>query len=135
MSLSFHYQFKAPDCTSPQVLKSFLSSIEPQVNAMGFHETFILNGRFDSPEKHGLAKRLGCRYSVEHEALAGLSLPADGQIYNLDVEMGFGRLIPTYGVVLLAADKQGVEFCLGFLRFPKEIVDIHGQTPRRNRPQ
>jgi hypothetical protein len=127
VSLSFRYEIKAPATTSPELLQLFLSRIERNVKELGFDDTFILNGPFDTADKQALSQRIGARYYLENENLKGLALPADGQIFHHDLVSGLGRLIPIYGVLLLAAEKQGVEFCLGFLQFPKEIRDIHGK--------
>ena len=58
----------------------------------------------------------------------GLTIPADGQLRDLDPNSGECRLIPERGVVLVITDERGRESCFGFLKFPERIVDIHGKV-------
>jgi len=63
---------------------------------------------------------------VTDDRLKGIPVPAPGQVWDVDPVTGECRVIPEHGVVLAVTDEHGHEACFGFLRYPRAILDIHG---------
>lgn len=131
MGLSYHYEFTAPAETPASHLEEFLRDVEQLARTLGFAPTIVLNAPFDTKERRDYARRLGGSYTLEDERLKGVVLPLEGQIRDHDAIAGRCRLIPKHGVVLVVTDERGCETCFGFLKFPKEILDIHDKRIAR----
>jgi hypothetical protein len=126
MGLSFFHEFTAPADTSASELESFLRDVQREAESLGFNPTIVLNVPFDTPERCEFANRLGGNFTLQHERLKGVAIPAPGQLRNHDQESGECRLFPKHGVVLVVTDERGCEACFGFFRFPEHVIDIHG---------
>ena len=127
MALSYYFSITAAANTPSATLEQFLKRAEVSARTMGFNPTLVLNATFDTAERRTFARRLTSGYPLEDPGLAGVVLPAEGQIWNHDPAVGSCRLIPEQAVVLILTDKSGTEVVLGFFRFPRDILDAHGK--------
>src|ERR1051325_4153711 len=127
MGLTYHFEFSAPASVDPSELENFLKDVESEAKAMGFDPTMVLNAQFDSTARRDFARRLTSGLHFEHEALKGVVILKEGQMWSHDPATGSGRLIPEQGVVLVVTDEEKRESVFGFLRYPDELVDHGGR--------
>jgi hypothetical protein len=78
MGLSYYYEFSAPSLTTAEELEAFLKEVEQLAKSLGFSPTTVLNVPFDTNERREFARRLGGSYTIQHERLKGVVLPAEG---------------------------------------------------------
>jgi hypothetical protein len=128
MALSYHFSISAPSSASPDELEQFLKRVEAQAKQMGFNPTMVLNAAFDTEERRKFARRITSGLLLEDPRLAGIVLPDEGQLWSHDPVHGACRVMPKRAVVVILTDSTGIEVCFGFLQYPEEILDIHGQV-------
>lgn len=129
MSLSFYYEFTAPETVTADELEIFLRDAERLSKSLGFAPMTVLNVPFDTLERCEFSRRLGGSLRGQDERLKGIAIPAAGQIRDHDLVACDCRMVPRHGVVLVVTDEHGCESCFGFLKFSEHIVDFHGNVP------
>jgi hypothetical protein len=127
MSLSYHFTFSAPVTTTAGELLKFLRNVETDAQKMGFRPTMVLDAKFDTPERHDFARRLTTGYRLESEALKGVVILREGQVWSHNPVHGDCRVIPERGVVLVVTDEQGREIVFGFFRYPAALKDLNAR--------
>ena len=127
MALSYHFSLSAPSSASAAVLEEFLRGVESKAKEMGFHPTMVLNAEFDSGKRREFSRRLTSGLFLEDPRLIGIVTPAKDQLWSHDPLNGSCRVMPKRAVVLIVTDYAGTEVCLGFFKYPEQIVDIHGR--------
>lgn len=127
MGLSYHFSFYAPPETTAGKLEDFLRIVEKQAKVIGFNPTLVLNASFDNVERKEFARRVTPGLFVENEALQGVVLPQQNQVFSHDPISGTCRLAPEHGMLLVLTD-CGLETILGFLRFPETLSDVNSRT-------
>jgi len=126
MGLTYSYEFTAPAAATAAELKAFLKEAQKIAESLGFAPATVLAATFDTPERRDFSRHLGGSFFVEDDRLKGVVIPAAGQVRDHNPLSGECRLIPTEGVVLILTDERGCESPFGFLKYPEQIVDIHG---------
>lgn len=128
MGLSYHYSLRAPASTTAVELAVFLGTVEGDAKLLGFDPTIVVNGPFDSPDRRNFARKVARGRIIEDSCLRGeLDLPKE-ICWSHYPDSGECRLAPSYGVVLVLTDEQGVESVFGFFRFPEQIRDRAGKV-------
>ncbi len=94
---------------------------------MGFEPTLVLEAEFDTPERQRFARQLTTGLRLESEALKGVVVLRDGQVWSHDPDSGSCRVIPDRGVVLVVTDERKREVVFGFLKYPAELKDLNGK--------
>ena len=74
------------------------------------------------------SRRLTSGLFLEDPRLVGIVAPVEGQLWSHDPLNGGCRVMPKHAVVLILTDQVGTEVCLGFFKYPEEILDIHGRV-------
>ena len=128
MGLSYHFTLSAPASKTPDELERFLKSVESKAKELGFRQTLVLNAPFDTKERRDFARRLTTGLFIEDTRLAGIVSPAPDQLWSHDPVAGACRVMPKQAVVLIVTDERGCECFFGFLRYPEEIINVHGKT-------
>ncbi len=127
MGFSYHYSLCASASTTAATLARFLEKVEGDAKLLGFYPTIVVNGPFNTPERHNFARRVARGRIIEDSNLRGeLDLPRE-ICWSHYPDSGECRLGPTYGVVLVLTDERGVESVFGFFRFPEQIMDRAGK--------
>lgn len=78
--------------------------------------------------RRDFARRLTSGLPFEREALKGVVILKEGQLWSHDPATGSRRLIPKQGVVLIVTDDEKRESIFGFLRYPDEVLDHAGRV-------
>jgi hypothetical protein len=128
MALSLHFSISASPTWTAGELEQFLRSIEPEVIRMGFAPTLVLNAAFDTEERRTFARRLTSGLYIEDARLAGVVVPASGQMWDHNPVAGSCRIIPSQAVLLVVTNEAKAECSFGFFRYPESLLDLNGKV-------